>query len=234
MEQTTLSAFLRRSGAVLDAVAEQDVLVTRRDGADLVLTTASRMEAVRQGLRTLARALKVADTGPGTRAPFAPAPSPQAAFLSPEERRRMLVEVAEAALVASELGVVEPLERTLDRWQRLARLRARVGPLAAHDTRPVAIPDDVDDPSVAKAAGVVELPPHVRWSHPRRSYDLNDPRQLRRVYEQVLREGTEEDVARYVDVDTLIAEWDSLVLPARVRRAWAQRLRERRGVELAC
>lgn len=42
-----------------------------------------------------------------------------------------------------------------------------------------------------KAAGEVELPFHIRWSGPSISYDLNDRADRARVYEQVLREGTE-------------------------------------------
>ncbi len=33
-------------------------------------------------------------------------------------------------------------------------------------TRPVAVPEDLNDPSLAKASGHVELPFHVRWSGP--------------------------------------------------------------------
>jgi hypothetical protein len=49
--------------------------------------------------------------------------------------------------------------RTRDAW---------LGPAA----RPVAIPDDIDDPLLPKASGVVVLPPHVRWSEPTLAYDL--------------------------------------------------------------
>ena len=100
--------------------------------------------------------------------------------------------------------------------------------------RPVAIPEDVDSPSSAKASGVVVLPPHVRWSGPTRSYDLAELADLISVYEQVLREGTEDDVRRYIDVDRLVALWDRIVLPAYVRRAWASWLAEHRGLDLAC
>lgn len=55
-----------------------------------------------------------------------------------------------------------------------------------------------------------------------------------RVYEQVLREGTDDDVRRFIDVDVLAREWDSLVLPPRVRRAWVTWFRRHRGVELSC
>jgi hypothetical protein len=68
---------------------------------------------------------------------------------------------------------------------------------------------------------VVELPPHIRWSGPPIAYDLNDTVDRARVYEQVLREGTEDDVRYYVDVDQLRELFDVLVLPPPVRRAWA-------------
>ncbi len=88
-------------------------------------------------------------------------------------------------------------------------------------TRPVAIPDDLIETSTRVARGVVNLPVHVRWSDPVRTYDLSDPRDRALVYEQVLTEGTEDDVRRFVDVDGLMDLWDQLILPAHVREAWS-------------
>lgn len=96
-----------------------------------------------------------------------------------------------------------------------------LGPAA----RPVAVPDDLDDPSLAKAKGKVELPLHIRWSGSAMTYDLADRADRVRVYEQVLREGTEDDVRFYIDGDRLAELFDELVLPPAVRQAWAQRLR---------
>ena len=113
----------------------------------------------------------------------------------------------------------------------MARTRSDVlGP----DARPVAVPDDVDSPGLVKAAGVVELPFHVRWSDPPMRYDLDDRADRIRVYEQVLREGTEKDVAFYVDVDQLLELWEDLVLRPSVRRAWASWFRAHRALDLGC
>ncbi|TVR32297.1 MAG: hypothetical protein EA388_12185 [Nitriliruptor sp.] len=78
------------------------------------------------------------------------------------------------------------------------------------------------------------LPARVPWSVPARSYDLTDRRQRARVYEQVLVEGGEQDVRQIIDVDGLITLWDELFLPDHVRRAWADWIAERRGIELPC
>lgn len=102
------------------------------------------------------------------------------------------------------------------------------------DARPVAVPDDVDDPRHIKASGRVELPIWVRWSGNPISYDLDDTVERRRAYEQILREGTDEDIRSLIDVDVVVADWDVLILPPRVRRAWADWFRRHRGVELSC
>lgn len=94
--------------------------------------------------------------------------------------------------------------------------------------RPVAVPDDLEDPSLPKASGRVELPLHIRWSGPPITYDLDDRSDRARVYEQVLREGTEDDVRLYVDAVQLRELFDELVLPPPVRQAWADWLRRHR------
>lgn len=108
------------------------------------------------------------------------------------------------------------LLRTLD---SVATTRSnRLGP----EARPVAVPDDVADPTIKKARGRVQLPLHVRWSGPPKVYDLAERADRIRVYEQVLREGNDYDVRRFIDVEELLVLWHELVLPDYVRRAWAE------------
>lgn len=66
------------------------------------------------------------------------------------------------------------------------------------------MPDDVDDPGVAKERGKVVLPRNVLWSGPQRTGDLSDRRQRAQVYEMVLTDGTVDDARRFIDVDELI------------------------------
>ena len=95
-------------------------------------------------------------------------------------------------------------------------------------SRQVAVPADLRDASVPNAHGRVQLPLHICWSGPPVTYDLDDRADRARVYEQVLREGTEEDVCFYVDADSLLELWDELVLPPAVRQAWAPWVEEHR------
>ena len=99
----------------------------------------------------------------------------------------------------------------------MARTRSlTLGPAA----RPVAIPEAFDwEPT---ASGTVTLPFHVRWSDPVVTYDMAVRADRLRVYEQVLREGTEADVRHYVDPKELAELFDELVLPPTVRRTWEE------------
>jgi hypothetical protein len=103
-----------------------------------------------------------------------------------------------------------------------AGLRARVPP----------VPDDVD--RGAKADGIVVLPPSIRWSGPSPTYDLSRRADRIRVYEEVLRDGTADDIRRFVDVDELIRLWPDLVLPQAVRSQWRAWVRQHRDVDLVC
>jgi hypothetical protein len=104
----------------------------------------------------------------------------------------------------------------------MSRFSTQRSSMRGPSARPVAIPDDADAPGVVKASGLVELPVRVRWSGPPRHYDLADRNDRARVYEQVLSEGTDDDVRFYIDVDELIDLWPELVLPQHVRSAWCR------------
>ena len=106
----------------------------------------------------------------------------------------------------------------------------RLGPAA----RPVAVPDELDDISGPKATGVIELPFHIRWSEPSLAYDLDLQADRMRVYEQVLREGTIDDVRRYIDGTELVELFDRLVLPPVVRKTWKQWIARHRRIDSGC
>lgn len=74
----------------------------------------------------------------------------------------------------------------------------------------------------------------MRWTDPELSYDLDDPHDRRMVYGEVLTEGTEDDVRRFIDADVLLVDFELLVLPTHVRRAWVAWFRRQRGIEVSC
>ncbi len=86
--------------------------------------------------------------------------------------------------------------------------------------RAVYVPAVLPRLPVDRALGRVRLPLHLNWSQPGREFDLADRRQRARVYEIVLREGTGQDIADYVDGALLIDLWPDLILPSVVRREW--------------
>lgn len=92
--------------------------------------------------------------------------------------------------------------------------------------RPFSVPDSLVELDGPSAAGTVSLPPHLDWSN-RRTYDLADRVDRLRVYEQVLREGTLEDLRCYVDATELGQVLDELFLPDEIREAWHRLLVER-------
>jgi hypothetical protein len=49
------------------------------------------------------------------------------------------------------------------------------------------------------------------------------------VYEQVLREGTEDDIKRFIRVEGLEDVWDDLELPTNMRTAWERWFDARRN-----
>jgi hypothetical protein len=83
---------------------------------------------------------------------------------------------------------------------------------------------------VAQALAAVQLPLTLNWSQPGRVFRLSDRSDRARVYELVLREGSDDDVLAYVDGALLVDLWDELVLPRAVRAAWSPLIDQVRGV----
>ncbi len=82
--------------------------------------------------------------------------------------------------------------------------------------------------------GTVELPIWLFWSSPDHTFDLDKPFMLRSMYENVLVEvSRQEDLATYLNGDTLRAIWADLHLPKGVRRAWEERHPELRAARAA-
>jgi transcriptional regulator with XRE-family HTH domain len=111
-------------------------------------------------------------------------------------------------LAGLDLGLsAEPVVRWREyrlRYGRTAWLPSRLWRLPAED-----------------ALASVQLPHHLNWSAPGRTFDLRSRRQRARLYEFVLPEADPDELQRFVDGALLVDLWDDLVLPRAVRAAWA-------------
>jgi len=96
--------------------------------------------------------------------------------------------------------------------------------LLGPDARPVSLPGPDCDRSKTLPGGKVVSPSHIRWSEPSVTYDLDDPADLLRVDEQVMREGAVEDIQEYIDAERVVELWEELVLPTGVRRRSLEKL----------
>lgn len=126
------------------------------------------------------------------------------------------------------LAVAERIVRSIGYDLDLAP-RVSFAPHAGPRGEPYVVPDRLWRLDVEDAIASVVLPGHLYWSGPSRTYHLADRADRARVYEIVLREGTEEDLLTYVDGAFLIDLWEDLILPSALRSAWEPTIARCRG-----
>jgi hypothetical protein len=137
---------------------------------------------------------------------------------------------------AYEHGRKSPSLDTVDRlvaaagYELEARPRIEFAEVAAGRGRVVRVPNRLPGLPVEQSLAEVELPLTVNWSQPGRVFRLSDRGDRARVYELVLREGSDPDVLTYIDGALLVDLWDELVLPRAVRAAWSPLIDQVRGV----
>lgn len=106
---------------------------------------------------------------------------------------------------------------------------------ARYPARPGRLALVIDDLAALRGpkSGEVVLPLRLYWSPEGRVFDLADPFTLREMYEVVLQESIRaEELATWLDGETLVRVWPELFLPKGVRRGWEERhpaLRARRA-----
>ena len=106
----TLTEFLQHSGKVLLHLSEGEVVLRRRDGDDLVLTTRANMDAL---LKTLSAFMAMRDGGRERVASVLP----WIGFLNAEDQQSCLRELDEAATVALTSGRLSQLDEVFDEWR---------------------------------------------------------------------------------------------------------------------
>lgn len=93
--------------------------------------------------------------------------------------------------------------------------------------RPVGLPGSLEELRGPRS-GVVRLPLAVNASGAASAegFDVSSPPMRAAMYQIVLREGSADDVRRYVDESSLRESWSHLWLPGYVRCAWIERFPE--------
>jgi hypothetical protein len=110
VEEFTLTDFLQHSGRVLPKVAEGEVLLHRRDGEDLVLTTSSQMHALEATLRAFMSITEGETERVATGFPWF-------GFLDPADQVECLRELRQGANAAMLTGRLSQLEEIIDEWR---------------------------------------------------------------------------------------------------------------------
>lgn len=124
--ERNLSDFLRRSGEVLREVEDHDVLLRRRDGADLMLVRADREEIVRDTVGLSSGFLSwFARAHASTLTAGLPEVLPWARFLTQDDRELFARELVETLEACASLDSYDQLAILLHQWRNTAYVWSR-------------------------------------------------------------------------------------------------------------
>ncbi|MGW6413056.1 prevent-host-death family protein [Streptomyces vinaceus] len=151
MEKVTYSELSKRPGDVADRLTRADrVRIERRDGADLILTTADREEQRDEAVGTIAAtftALMKTDKGAQALLLSLPDIFPWVRHFTEGDVREFMVEIVDAVRDAADLDVYRSLNGIVAAWKATARIKAdaveyaeAIRPLEGVDYGPVVAP----------------------------------------------------------------------------------------------
>ncbi|UGY92611.1 prevent-host-death family protein [Streptomyces gobiensis] len=139
-DDVTFSELSKRPGEVAEKLkAAERLRITRRDGADLILTTSEQEERRDEAVTTIARTFAaLVKTDEGARALLLSLPEifPWTRHLSAEEVREFVVELVQSVQDASDIDAYGPVNTTVAAWRSTARIKADPE-LYAELTRPL-------------------------------------------------------------------------------------------------
>lgn len=146
--EATLTDFLRDPNAIVEQLDARDVVLHRRNAADLHLSLRTRVESDDEAIGFMARLLGrvLADERLRPRFAEAVATIPWVTFLPVHDREAFVEDVVRTAEGAAELGTMAPLAQVLVEWKATAAIHA--DPLLALELkRPIeAVGQIVADP----------------------------------------------------------------------------------------
>lgn len=148
--EATLTDFLRDPKSIVEQLDRRDVVLHRRNAADLHLSLRSRVEADDEAVGFLARLLGrvLADVDVRERFAESVATIPWVTFLPASERDVFVEEVVRTAEGAADLGSMAALAQVLTEWKATAAIHADptlaielkrpIGGIGPHITEPSA------------------------------------------------------------------------------------------------
>lgn len=137
--EATLTDFLRDPNAIVEQLEARDVVLHRRNAADLHLSLRTRAESDDEAVGFLALLLGrvLADERLRTRFAEAVATIPWVTFLPVHDREAFVQDVVRTAEGAAQLNIMSPLAQVLVEWKATAAIHA--DPLLALELkRPIA------------------------------------------------------------------------------------------------
>lgn len=84
--------------------------------------------------------------------------------------------------------------------------------------RPIVLPDSLDE-LTGPQTGIITLPTSVDWT-PRKSYNLDDKYDRADFYNIVLREASAEQMADWLNKDTLVRTWPTIAVHGKLADTW--------------
>lgn len=158
--EATLTDFLRDPNAIVEQLEGRDVVLHRRNAADLHLSLRTRVESDEAAVGFLSRLLGrvLADEELRPRFAEAVATIPWVAFLPAGDRGSFVEDVVRTAEGAAELGTMAPLARLLVEWKATAAIHADPS-LAFELKRPIeATGPHVAEPSAGRPVRSAPVP----------------------------------------------------------------------------
>lgn len=147
-----LSDFSRRTTEVTKLVAEDDVILGRRDAADLYLSTRERHEREVKGLQVTTRALAaLATVRPDLAADALTESLPWVAWLPVDEKVKCLQDLLDDLRAGADTGELRPFFMAMAAWQSTAI--AWADPENAQALRDAGTEEPDDDDSVIARPG---------------------------------------------------------------------------------
>lgn len=124
--EATLTDFLRDPNSIVEQLERRDVVLHRRNAADLHLSLRARAESDDEAVGFLARLLGrvLADDVMRRRFAEAVAAIPWVSFMPVDEREVFVDEVVRTAEGAAELGSMAALAQVLNEWKATAAIHA--------------------------------------------------------------------------------------------------------------